>query len=159
MLISTSSKNEILGNNVSLNGEYGIWTWSSSNNIIKGNNVSSNDRTGIGFTNSAYNSAATNNFTKNGITITGISQEHFNSHNICLDNLVNDKPIYYYKNKSNIDLKGKPVGQVILANCTGINLNNLHINNTDIGVIIAYSSDITLNNSNISNNLCSFFLR
>jgi parallel beta-helix repeat protein len=153
-----SNNNTILGNNISLNGEFGILVRSSSNNIIKRNNISSNPRAGIDLVRSIGNNVIENNIINNGINVDGVSLQHYNSHYIPTNNIVNNKPVYYYKNASNINIDGIPVGNIILANCTRINLSNLQIYNTDAAVTIAYSSEIKVFNSNISNNLWNIFI-
>ena len=75
-------------------------------------------------------------------------------------NTVNGKPLYYFKNQ----IGGKvpeDAGQVIVANCTGMRIENLNISNSDVGVQLGFSShNIIKNNTANSNNddgisLCS----
>jgi len=52
-----------------------------------------------------------------------------------------------------------PVGGLILANCTDFDVKNLQINNTDVGIEVAYSSNISITNNNISwNNVGGMYL-
>ena len=68
------------------------------------------------------------------MVIHGGKLSSFNSHNISVDNQVNGKPLYYYKDISNINVDNISVGQLILANCTNIAIKNLLIEHTDIGI-------------------------
>jgi parallel beta-helix repeat protein len=74
--------------------------------------------------------------------------------------MVNSKPLFYFKNSSDINLSDIPVGELILANCNSFNLGNLTINDTDVGIEIAYSSNINIDiiRNNISNNFIGFYL-
>jgi parallel beta-helix repeat protein len=146
-----SSNNSITNNNISDNNR-GIYLSSSSNNTITGNNVSSNDGYGICISWSSNNTIISNNFIDDGLFIAGWYLLHYNSHNIPTNNIVNGKPLYYYKNSKSVNIDGIPVGQIILANCTDFNIKNLQINNTDVGIEVAYSTNINITNNNISFN-------
>jgi len=149
-LKSSSSNNIIIDNNVLSNSNYGIYLWSSSNNNITNNNVSNNEN-GIFLKRSSNNIISNNNFTNDGLVMIGFDVSHFNSHNIPTNNIVNGKPLYYYKNCSDIDIDGISIGQLILANCTDVDVKNLQVNNTDVGIEVAFSRNITI----INNNFCS----
>jgi parallel beta-helix repeat protein len=167
----SSYYNNISGNNVSLNDEYGIGLsqsgynnlisnnvsnnykgmilWQSGHSNISNNNISNNDNCGISLETTRNNTLNKNIFINNGIALSGGGIEDFNSHMIPTNNLVNWKPLYYYKDSNNADINGISLGQLILANCTNFDVRNLQINNTDVGIIVAYSSNITLNDNEI----------
>jgi parallel beta-helix repeat protein len=147
----SSSSNNITGNNLS-NNDVGIDILSLSNNNIIGNNTSSNYLLGVTLGSSSNANITGNNFTNDGIIIKGNQLSHFNSHNIPIDNIVNGKPVYYHKDCSGIDIDGIPVGQVILANCSDVNVRNLQINNTAVGIEVAFSTDTNIAGNNASNN-------
>jgi parallel beta-helix repeat protein len=148
-----SSNNNITYNNLSHNKQRGIHLFlHSTNNIIAYNNFSNGDGYGIVIEGAESNTIIHNNFTDDGVFITGANQFEFDSHAIPTNNIINGKPLYYYKNSSSINLEGIPVGQVILVNCTNVNLTNLQIVNTDVGIEVAYSQYINITNSNISDN-------
>ena len=101
--------------------------------------------------NHSCNATITNNlFFGNGIVFRGDLIEHWVSHSIDRTNLVNDRPVIYWKN---IIANGEKVpagaGQIILANCSGIIVENQVINNTDTAIAVAFSDKNT-----ILNNLC-----
>jgi parallel beta-helix repeat protein len=169
-----SSNNNITNNNISSNDDIGIYMELSSNNSIDNNKILSNNFDGILLAESSYNTIVNNNFSsygrgiligyssynnitnndfvKDGVVIFGNQLIHFNTHVIPDDNLVNGQPLYYYKNASGIIINGIPVGELILANCTEFIIKNLTIINTDVGIEVAFSSNITITNNNISSN-------
>ncbi|MEM2583660.1 MAG: right-handed parallel beta-helix repeat-containing protein, partial [Candidatus Thermoplasmatota archaeon] len=110
-----------------------------------------NNYVGIILEYSSNNNIISNTFTNDGIIIGGNSLEHFNTHTIQA-NTVNGKPLYYYKNESGIIIDNIPVGQLILANCTNFTIKNLSINNTNVGIELAYSSNNNITNCNVYNN-------
>ncbi|UCE38236.1 MAG: right-handed parallel beta-helix repeat-containing protein, partial [Thermoplasmata archaeon] len=146
----SSSNNNILGNNISNNFD-GIEFYSSSNNNITGNNISSNEGFGIYLRSSSSNNFASNNFINEGIFIVGSVLQHFNSHSILSNNIVNRKPLYFYKDSSDINIDGKLVGELIFANCTDVKVQNLHINDTDVGIEAAFSTNIMITDNTFSN--------
>jgi len=156
-LDSSSNNNTVINNDIRNNGykfpsANGIIIRSSSDNIIMNNNISSNALLGVELYISENNTLVNNNFTNDGVSIYGGQLSHFNSHTITDDNLVNNNPLYYYKNCSGMDINGISIGELILANCTDIEVRNLNINNSDIGIEIAYSSHVNLTSNNLSNN-------
>jgi len=82
--------------------------------------------------------------------------QDWNTHTI-ENNTVNGKPLYYFKNR----IGGKvpeDAGQIILANCTGMKIENLSITDTDAGIVLEFSSENTVKNSNISNSDYGIYL-
>ncbi len=101
-----------------------------------------------------------NHFTNDGIFL--LEDMFFpkcNSHSITTDNTVNGKPLYYHKDRDGIIIDGIPVGQLILAACKNVIVKNLEITDTDVGIELVSSTNITLRNNNISsNNQCGIFV-
>lgn len=123
----------------------------SSNNEITANNVLSNER-GIWLAESTNNTLINNNFINDGVFIWGNQLSHFNTHTIPDNNTVNGKPLYYLKNCGSLNIEGIPVGQLILANCTHVNIIKLQIENTDVGIEVAYSINTQMIDNDILNN-------
>jgi parallel beta-helix repeat protein len=119
----------IIRNNITSNGGYGIYIFSTTNNNITGNV-----------------------FTKDGIVLMGNKLSDHNSHTIPTSNIVNNKPVYYYKDTNGINLNGVQAGQLIFANCEDIDLQNLEVTNTDIAIQTFFSRKMNLRDSNISSN-------
>jgi len=147
-----SSNNNITHNRIYSNNEDGIDLDYSSNNNITNNNISNNGR-GIYLLATSNINIINNTFINNGLFFSlGGQISYYNSHNISTDNVVNGRPLYYYKDCTGINIDSIPVGQLILINCTSINVRNLQINNTDVGIEIAYSKNIIIEGNNISYN-------
>jgi parallel beta-helix repeat protein len=91
-----------------------------------------------------------NEFTKGGLYIYGFDILEFNTHNIT-NNTVDNKPLLFYKNCKDYNINGIPIGQLILVNCSDINVENLTINGTNVGLEIVYSTKIDVKNSIITN--------
>lgn len=151
--IIESSNNSIMFNQFLDYVNDGISFSKSSNNTILGNYLeSSNFGRGFFFDLSSNNNLESNIFVNNGIFIRGNTLSHYNSYIIPQSNTVNGKPIFYYKNQSGVELDGIPVGQLILANCTDFIVKNLHINNTNWAMEIAYSSNIYITKNRFLSN-------
>ncbi len=127
-LESASNNNQILSNNIS-NNDHGVWIWACSN---------------IEITN--------NSFVNDGVFLRGDQLSDYNSHTISNDNLINSKPLYYYKNSNTVNIDSIPMGQLILANCDDFEVKNLVIQNTDVGIQIVYSSNINISGCDVLNN-------
>jgi parallel beta-helix repeat protein len=120
-----SPNSTIINNSIYRCGSYGIRIWVSSNHLIEDNQ-----------------------FVNSGVIIWGNELEHFNSHTIP-NNIVNGKPLYYYKDTDGIIIDGIDVGQVILANCTNCSLKNLVINRSAVGIEVGFSKDIEIINNTV----------
>jgi parallel beta-helix repeat protein len=146
----TSSNNEIINNDIFSNSNTGVWVHSSFIEIT-GNNILNNYH-GIYLYDSYNISISHNYFIGNGVFITGHQLPHYNSHIIPVNNKVNDKPLYYYKDRNGLKIDNILAGELILVNCNNSNISNLTINNTDIGIEIAWSSNTSLIDNEVRNN-------
>jgi parallel beta-helix repeat protein len=158
IILEKSSANNITYSNVSFNRRRNMYIFSSSSNNIIGNNIS-DSLYGILLGESSNNNIAGNNFINNGVALWGDQPSHYNSHNIPTNNIVNGKPLYYYKNCSGINIDGIAVGQLILANCTNVNVKGIEIKDTDMGIDVAYSDNISITDNNVSNNMHGISIR
>ncbi|MCX8173848.1 MAG: right-handed parallel beta-helix repeat-containing protein, partial [Thermoplasmata archaeon] len=148
--LESSSNNNITNNNVSFNTNYGIYLSSASNNNLTGNNATGNGA-GIYMYSTTGSTLAGNVMWGNGIMIWG-NEIHWNTHNIDTTNLVNGKPVYYYRNQVGGQVPDD-AGQVILVNCTGMLVKNLSLMRASAGVLIGFSKYTTVTGNNASNNL------
>lgn len=95
-----------------------------------------------------FNITIVNNiFVYDGITLRGSQTAHYASHRI-EDNTVNGKPLYYVVNTSGYIVPAD-AGQVIIANSDRITLTGLNLSYTNIGVEIAYSNDIKMDDCTV----------
>ena len=139
----------IYSNNTCLNnGESGIS--GGSYNIYSNNTCSANNDHGIYLYRSRYCIITNNTMNENSISIFG-DLESWNSHTIDTTNTVNGKPVYYYKNVTGFTLP-YGAGQVILANCSWINVENQNCSNGSVGILVGYSSNITFENNTCNSN-------
>jgi parallel beta-helix repeat protein len=150
--ISNSYENNVTGNDVFLNNGRGIYISGSYSNNIKANTISSNGNMGIEVYSSETNTITGNTFTNDGLFFWGGIMAHFNSHTVPTSNMVNGKPMYYYKDTNNLIIDGTTMGQLILANCNDADVKNLEINDTDVGIQIAYCLNASVSENHIYDN-------
>ncbi len=86
---------------------------------------------------------------RSGVVIWG-GFNHWISHTFN-NNIVDNKPIYYYKNNIIGKTIPKDAGEVILANCKNFKINNLSIHDGDVGISIGYCSNTEIMNNVIEN--------
>jgi parallel beta-helix repeat protein len=130
----------------------------SNNNIVINNTANSNNWYGIFLSSSSNNTIANNTMVGDGIIIEGYQLQHWNTHSIDTSNTVNGKPVYYWKNQvgGTVPLGA---GQIILANCTNVVVENQNVNNGSAGISLGFSSGNTIaNNTANSNNWYGIFL-
>lgn len=161
-LCSPTSK--ILKNTISSNGN-GIQL-TSGNNLISSNDISDNFL-GIDFLSTCNNNIILNNtFNSNigGMFIYGTNNHILNNNfsncgmlivgerNNVSNNYVNEKPVIYLENKSDIIIDSD-TGQIIIINCKDITINNQTLSNTTVGIELYKSNNCTIFNNSISNNV------
>ncbi len=140
----------ILTNNSCSNNKYGIHLDNSDHNILANNSCSLNRHSGIYLDWSDHNTLTNNTMNENGIRISGIL-EAWNTHIINTSNTVNGKPVRYYKNTTGITVPSD-TGQVILANCTHMVVENQNCSDGSVGILVGYSLKTTISNNTCSNN-------
>ena len=120
------------------------------------NNTFFNDRTtGIYLYAAKYNDIEYNSMFKSGIFIEddGYVSE-WTSNNIKETNVVDGKPVRFYKDTGNITISNDS-GEIIIANGYNISISNLSVYNGSIGILIGHSSYIYIDNVSIGgNNYC-----
>ena len=175
--LRVSSGVSITGNEVSSNVGAGIFLFQVSGAIVANNSVSSNQRsgiatdrstdvaiadnvlvsnldTGVDVKDSARADVRRNTFLSDGLFVyDSLMPADVSSYTITADNLVNGKPIRYYKDCSGLDVDGIVAGQVIIGNCTNVRVANMAMSNTDVGVEVLFSSGIVIQANNVTNGL------
>jgi parallel beta-helix repeat protein len=148
---SDSSSFNIVSGNTIANNSLGIYfTYSSCNNTISGNTITGNYNYGIQLACSGPNTVSGNSFVDDGLFVYG------SLGNIVADNLVNGKPMVYLEEAS--DVVVEDAGQVILINCNRIQVENLSLSNTDVGVQLWYTNDTKITGNTLTNNSYGLFL-
>ena len=149
--LGESSGNTIT-NNICWNNDDGIILAYSGYNNIRNNTISSH-RLGIYLIESRNQVVTDNSFENCGIQI-GAGLEHelsfYNTHTI-EGNIINGKPIYYYKDASGIKVP-EDAGEVILANCTDITVENIDASDGSVGIELSYTVNSTISSNTIFNN-------
>jgi parallel beta-helix repeat protein len=163
--IQTSHNNIIFNNIISDNTE-GILVWYSSlYNIIQNNIIKSNHELGVrlsttfatvsgnNFSNNSEGlvlSYCSDNFVKNNCFINDGLYIHESYRNILENNTINEKPVLYLEEKSNMFINDL-VGQVFLVSCDNITVQNLEILHACIGVGLVDTVDSKIEKNIFSN--------
>ena len=158
ILMISSSANTIANNTASYNKD-GIYVyWGSYANTIVNNTVSLNSDYAIVLSMNVNNTLRNNTMIENGAFVSGMSIEYWNNHTIDTTNTVNGKPVYYWKNVSGGTIPSG-AGQVILANCTNVVVENQNVSNGSVGMELGFSDNNTIsNNTAYSNNMDGFYI-
>jgi parallel beta-helix repeat protein len=159
--LSTSSTNKIYNNFIS-NNRNGILVWYSSlNNHIKNNSIESNQQLGVRLSTTSAtvsgNSFSNNseglllcycseNLIKNNCFINDGLNVHKSYRNIVENNTINEKPILYLEEKSNMIINGS-AGQVFLISCNNITVRNLKFSHVCVGVGLINTVDSKIENN------------
>lgn len=147
--------NSLNTNVISQNVEKGIYLSGTNQNEITGNTVSDNNFN-IVLSSSTESLLADNNLIGDGISIEGDSLEYWNTHTIESSNTVNGKPLYYWNDKTGGTVL-EEAGQVIIANCTEVIVENQYISNLNSAIVVGYSDNVTLKNNTVSENNYGFY--
>jgi len=149
--------NNIISENFIFNGSSGIQIMYSDESIIFNNTLSNNRAYGIVSGFSTKNKIINNTFLNNGINLIGDDLSSWNTH-IIQNNYVNNEPILYLKNLTDETFDNQNIGQLIIANCSNITIQNFTISHTDYGLQLGFSSENTVMDTNISNSYMGFYI-
>ncbi len=152
----SSSHNLFASNTVTLQ-RTGMYFGYSHDNTIVSNYISSkydkSQYSGITISASTSHILANNVMIGDGLIIVGDILEysilaHWNTHVIDTSNTVNGRPVYYWKNITGGTV---PLGasEAILANCTGVVVENHNLDNGTAGIELGFSSNITVSNNTV----------
>jgi parallel beta-helix repeat protein len=148
-VLFNSRSNTIINNTCSNNPWAGIsLTSSTESNKLIGNYLSNNSY-GISLNNAVWITIEKNIMVKCGIRLEGFSTSSWDTHTIETSNTVNGKPVYYWKNVNSGTVPAG-AGQVILALCNNVIIENQNCGNGTAGITLGYSY-----NNIIRNNFCS----
>ncbi len=149
IFINNSLDNIISNNTCNLNYYNGIHVLISNSNTIVDNICTQKNKSGILLSKASNCIIKENTMEYCGIFIQGDSLDQWNTHTIDITNTVNGRPVYYWKDQiSGIIPLG--AGEVILANCSNIQITNQILNYTNVGIILGFTL-----NSKISSTICS----
>ncbi|MCK5292292.1 MAG: right-handed parallel beta-helix repeat-containing protein [Thermoplasmata archaeon] len=143
--------NNVVVNNTVLNYKMGISLEDSTHNVVVGNTIF-NGRFGIFMFRAPNNTLENNALIGSGISLHGFdSVDYWNTHTIDTSNTVNGKPVYYWNNVNGGTIPAG-AGQVILANSSGITVENQNLDNGTVGLLLGYSSNNLIANNSASSN-------
>ncbi len=149
--LSYSSNNNAVVNNTISDSDYGVLLFYGSRNNVMVNNTILGNLVGVYLYRSFDNTLSSNIMVNNGVLISGNAVEYWR-HNITTDNLVNGKQLGYFWNCTGVVIDGAQYGQVILANCTGMAVEDGVFSNASAGFLLGYSSYCSLTNNTLSGN-------
>ncbi len=141
------------------NNGFGFSLESSQNVRILENQINHTQGYGLSLYQSTGITVAENNFTQSGVHLYGTSVSHFNSHNMSSGNSVNGKPLLFYKDCDNLSLDGIAAGQIVVANCSNVEVANVNISNTYAAMVMGFVDHVLLESNNFSSNSYGALLR
>jgi len=150
------SDGSILANNTVVNNERGLYLGASDTCTLRNNTAYNNSEYNIYLYHSKNCFLANNTMWENGLFIDGYSRTDW-VHTI-LNNTVNGKPVGYLVDAIGGTVDGAQYGQLILVNCSSVNVSNGVFHNASIGVLLNYCTDCTLSNNTASGGSFGFYL-
>jgi len=130
---------------------YGLYLRNSTYLTLTGNALSTSTEAGIFLLHTDHAILTGNTLTGNGILIEASSPSGWSTHEIDDTNTVNGKPVYYYQDAADVTIPAG-AGQIILAGCQRVVVENQSCGNTTVGMMLAYSSEVTVRDSSFLQN-------
>ncbi|MFO7619347.1 MAG: Ig-like domain-containing protein [Thermoplasmata archaeon] len=149
--ISGNSANNWYFNNTASNNTYNGFQLMCVENLIENNTIWGNGWFGLELQNSESHILRNNSLYGNGIRLSGAWVSNWNTFSIDISNTVNGKPVIYMKNETGGSVPAN-AGQVILANCTNVDVENITLDNCSEAVILGFSDSNNINNVTANNN-------
>src|SRR3989442_3451782 len=149
--VDASSNVTLVANSLSNNQFQGMLVTGSSNLTIESNDFSRNGA-GLWLTESLNATLRGNTFNHDGLVVLGSSVPTRSSHSIAIDNLVNGKPIRYFKEESGLAIDGLEIGQLIVVDSTDLSIENVSADHADVGLELAHVQGASIRNWNFSYN-------
>ena len=167
-----SENNTVTQNLLNNTWDYGIYLRYSGWNRVSGNTVVSTYADGVKVSRSSFETVDNNTFRGSlhadvdldssvGITVadnamtrgilvsysafSGVDLSHWNTHDIAPSNLVNGRPVVYWKNATG-GVVPAGAGQAILANATDVTVANETFDGVVVGVEMGFSTGLTVSN-------------
>ncbi|MHA1828519.1 MAG: right-handed parallel beta-helix repeat-containing protein, partial [Candidatus Heimdallarchaeaceae archaeon] len=136
----------------------GIQLANSRGSIVVNNTiVKSNEGRGIFSYKSSYSNISYNIFENAGLEIQEFDNLLQATYEIT-GNIVNGKVLGYFKNIKDIIINETIYGQIIVANCSNLIIENQVLSTTYIGISVFYSQNITFTNNSFSNHYTAILI-
>ena len=127
----------------------------NSNKIIIDSNTFNNNSNGLNFYNSPNMTISNNEFYSDGLVIENANVEILATY-IVENNTVNDKPLGFFFNDHSLVLSGAvQYGEIIVINSSNIEIYNQAINDTQIGILFAFSNSCSIFGTVLTNIITS----
>jgi len=121
-------------------------------NVTVAGNLFSNGTGGLMLWWSQAVTVSENIFESTGIYIGDYSADEWSAYEISQDNLVNGKPVHYYKAGSDLVLDNMTVGELIVGNYTDVWISNLTISASYCGILMGFVENASITGVNVSAN-------
>jgi parallel beta-helix repeat protein len=148
----------IVADNTLINDTDGIQFYNSNYNNISNNFIESTYGDSLTLHSSSHNNLKGNIMENTGFHLGGHLLEHWITNNIDSSNKVNGKEIYLKMNQTGF-IVPQSVEQVILVNCSDVEIKNLTISNSFTAINIGFSSNIDIIDNTFSNNYRGIFIQ
>jgi len=156
-----SDKNAITNNTIVNNTRFGVLLELSAANTFSDNTVSNNIKGAIlawSSFNTMRNNVIANNTHNFGVYGTSLSDF---IQNIETSNTINGKPVYYLTNQTGLTINSTTfpnIGYLGLINSTKIIVKDIRLTNNEQGILLAYTTDSTIEKTNASDNANGIYL-
>jgi parallel beta-helix repeat protein len=159
------SKNVTVENNTVSHAQYGIYLRSQNGGVrVRNNNLTQNgdgdlvleDSTNISI---QGNRLASYQATEPGFVVRGALRANYDSHSISSDNTVIGKPLVVVKRVSHAYLNATAAGQIYVAGCTDVRVQNLSMATLGTGITLAFVDRASIRNSTFRGNGLGILLR
>src|SRR5438876_1441442 len=147
--VSDSTNLTVRGNEVVKSHLQAVIVGRTSKATIESNHFASNGA-GLWLIDSLNATVTGNVFDHDGMLLQGATAASLASHSIPADNLVNGKPIRYFRGETGLVVDGLDLGQLIVVESTDVTIRNVSANDTDVGLELARVERATVESSNFS---------
>ncbi|TFF63699.1 MAG: hypothetical protein EU521_00640 [Promethearchaeota archaeon] len=138
---------KIIENCLINNQQNGIFIQNSDEILVRKNLIANNSEEGVYISDSPRNTIIANNFTNNNIFFFDDFDDMV-SNTIDNSNWINDKKLYCYTNKTNLETSDfTDAGAIILINCNNSLIEDLTSSNTTRGISLFFSNNNTIKNT------------
>ncbi|UCG01426.1 MAG: right-handed parallel beta-helix repeat-containing protein [Candidatus Heimdallarchaeota archaeon] len=154
-LVTAFSSDINIYNNTISNNFRGAYLRLSENITVVNNSFNDNER-GLFLSDSSDNTIINNTFVKDGLYIYGGRFEEILQTNVS-NNIVNGKSLLFWQNIED-QIVPVGVGQVILINCTEIEVRDQKLDNSAVGLIAHYCTDLRIINNSMDGNYWGIYM-
>lgn len=152
------NNNTISQNKIAECGYEGInLSWgNNSYNVISDNEIKDIHMYSVGiFVGGKYNKLIRNSMENSGMALSSSSTlQELTTHTIDSTNLVNEKLIYYYANKTQLGRHNfSNAGQILLVNCNNSEISNIDFTRVTSGIILYYCDNNLIQNISAKNKI------